>query len=350
MKLLIIIGAGASHDCIPNHTEPSEEFRLPLANQLFSFLLPTQRTGLRRYGLTNIASTLREKADKQGEKFNIEEELRVIKDKADLNIEKSLFKARFYIQDLIRELTNKNIESTSSYTVYTDLLRKVKDWTEASPMSRTVDIVTFNYDNLIENAMAHVYSYEWEIEKTREELKLKEYYSLHNVKIYKPHGSINWARKIIKTNNYFLYKRPEETFEVFNSIHLTDQFRFVDSSCIDNPDVEKDYIPAIAIPFRRKNDFDECPPEMQEKMRDAINQADKVITFGWKGAEGKFLQLLEANSKINKVYVISRNGNTNLKEIFLPDKLDLINTSFSSFISDNHAFEGLLDRIGKEAT
>ena len=172
MHLLIVIGAGASHDCWLEHIPKPidhEDLRLPLANLLFSHI-PYQNTYLQKYNLMGLAGTLRNKARMQGQTYDVEVELATIYNEAntrkDYNGLQNLFKARFYLHSLITNLTQLTLEHTYSHTVYVDLLNKLKDWIDQSPSTRFVDIVVFNYDNLLEKAMENVYNYDWQSKKT----------------------------------------------------------------------------------------------------------------------------------------------------------------------------------------
>src|SRR3989344_1947370 len=105
MRILIVIGAGASTDCWPEHTVPNNDFRrLPLANALFS---PdsVQDSYLNNYGLMGLASKIRQKTRIEGDDFDIEATLKSINDAAvkigDQNTLQSMFKARFYLHSLI---------------------------------------------------------------------------------------------------------------------------------------------------------------------------------------------------------------------------------------------------------
>lgn len=351
MHLLVVIGAGASYDCWPEHVvipHDYEQVRLPLANSLFS-PLPTQNAFLDKYNLMGLASSLRSKARTKGDKFDIEEELANINDVAikrkDFNTIQSLFKARFYLHGVIKTLTQKTLNYTSSHTIYVDLLTKIKEWIDESPESRYVDIIVFNYDDLIEKAMSHVYNYDWS--SKNESSPLNAYYRGKNLRIYKPHGSINWGREVLHDESHFSYTDINQAFQKFNQLDIVNSFRFI------NPDVftgldDKNYIPAIAIPFKKKANFEECPQEMLVKMLEAIQGADKVITLGWKGADEHLTILLKENHKIDEVYIVSPKADTYLDKIFPAEKLKPYESTFRYFVSDTPTLENLLSTFDKQ--
>jgi hypothetical protein len=115
---------------------------------------------------------------------------------------------------------------------------------------------------------------------------------------------------------YFYYNNVEEAFHNFNKLELTNDFQFIDPMLITDTSQGKSVIPAIAVPYKKKTNFDECPIEMQSEMVNAINRADKLITIGWKGAEEHFTSLLRINNKIDQVFVVSPRANTNLGGVF----------------------------------
>lgn len=345
MHLLIVIGAGASYDCWPKHVPRAhdhENWRLPLANQLFS-PLHHQNILLDEYNLMGIASPLRSKYNTLGDKFDVEAELaRISKtatERSDTNTFLSLFKTRFYLQNLIRTLTLTTLENTHAHTVYVDLLTQLKDWIDESPDSRFVDIVIFNYDNLVEKAMDNVYSVDWRLKN--EDNQLTAYYSGKNLRIYKPHGSINWGREILKGDNQYSYSNNNEAFREFDQLELTHSFQNIDPNIFLHG-ASRNFVPAIAVPFKEKAGFDECPQEMQMKMLEAVNNADKMITLGWKGADKNFTNLLTTNTKINEVYIVSPHASTNLDSIFSEEILKPIESTFGYFVSETPALEGIL--------
>lgn len=352
MHLMLVIGAGASHDCWPNFIETPhgyESKRLPLANALFSHL-PIQNDFLNKYSLMGLASPLRYRAKIDGDKFDIEAELAKFNDTAierkEPNTIQNLFKARFYLHSVISALTDVTLQHTSSHTLYVDLLVKLKDWIDESPKNRYVDIVVFNYDNLIEKAMETVYGYEWNT-KT-DHVAFSIYYKWRNLRIYKPHGSINWGREVIKEFNHFYYKNVEEAFHDFNKLELANSFQFIDPLLITDNNQSKNVIPAIAVPFKKKTNFDECPQEMQFEMLNAVNRANKLITLGWKGAEEHFTDLLKTNSKIDEVFVVSPRADTYLGSTFSQDKIKPFKSTAMHFV--NEALEGFLDGFGNLKT
>lgn len=343
MRILIVIGAGASMDCWPGAVI-NEQDRLPLANKLFT-PLNKQNLFLNKYDLMGLASKLRRQAREEADKFDIEKELAAIADRAekdnDPNTKQSLFKTRFYLNSLINELTKITLNNTSSHTTYVDLIYQLKEWIDDDPRTRFVDIVTFNYDNLIEKAMENVYSYDWGI---KNQTPMSAYYGGTNLRIYKPHGSINWYRTAKGADTDFHYHTAKEAFRWFNQIYIGDQFGFVDPDVFNDLNVNKSYIPAIAVPLRNKTDFQECPEEMFQAMIKAINASDKLITFGWKGSDNHFVDLLkEQKDRIKEIHIVSPSADTNLGTVYEEEYINTQKFGFRDFVSDSSRLSDLLD-------
>jgi len=339
MRILIIIGAGASFDCWPKHISQAVGTNLqkiPLARDLFSPQL-VQDKFLKQYDLMGLASKLR-RISESVEDFDIELELdnlfKIATDRKDLNKLQELFKTRFYLHNTITSLTRTTLKHTRSHHVYIDLLDRLKDWIDESSEDRFVDIVSFNYDNLIEDALKNVYGYDWSIKNKNN--PLEAYYSGKNMKIFKPHGSINWGKEIVRTN-------PGTLFEDFNKINVTGGYRLIDPENL-MMSIQNNYIPAIAVPLREKEHFEECPLLMLNAMKEAIPKANKIITLGWKGADQHFTNLLKSSKQtIQSIHVVSPKADTHLDDIFPREKIQKVESTFSRFVNDPRALESLLD-------
>ncbi|QQS44388.1 SIR2 family protein [Candidatus Roizmanbacteria bacterium] len=341
MRVLVVIGAGASYDAWPKHVYNYNGQRLPLANELFA-PLAIQNHYLQQYNLMGLAAKLRLLADSKKHDFDIEKELAEIfdtaKERNDPNDLQNLFKARFYIHSLILALTQETLKRTNGHTNYVTLLYKLKDWINEYPSDRFVDIVVFNYDSLIEHAMTNVYGYDW-FHKTSDQ-PLTAYYRGNNLRIYKPHGSINWGNEIHKSEKPYIYWNQEEVFQSFIDIKPLSSICVIDPANISRR-IQKSYIPAIAIPYKNKQHFDECPNEMKEEMIEATLKANKLITIGWKGSDENYTSILKKNSHLTDIYVVSPNANTNLDEIF-PSIIRPIKSSFRDFINKTQQLEEIL--------
>lgn len=330
MRLLIVIGAGASFDCwTPEHPN-IKEIKIPLAKDLFSLIDPQEKL-LNHYKLMGLADEIKEVLDRSGkDSIDLEKELETINDRAlvrkDEDMLLALFNARFYLQNLIYDLRTRTLELTQERTAYVTLLRKLKDWIYEQPGERNVEIVTFNYDDLLEEAMNHVYLKTWSTKTGAD--PLEGYYKGKFLRIYRPHGSIAWGRRIDSYPTYY-YDEAKQLVKRFGRFKLSNEFVPADPTWFSpGSGKSKDFVPAVAIPFKTKDTFDECPPAMQKQMEKTVENADILITIGWKGADDNLVSLLKKNKKIKSVYIVSPSGDTELSH--LPKHS--YNIGFSDFV------------------
>jgi hypothetical protein len=86
---------------------------------------------------------------------------------------------------------------------------------------------------------------------------------------------------------------------------------------------------------------------MQHEMLNAVNNADKIITLGWKGSDEHFTKLLSANKNIDEVFVVSPKANTHLDSIFAAEMIKPYKSDASFFVSETPTLEGLLTSFDK---
>jgi hypothetical protein len=102
--------------------------------------------------------------------------------------------------------------------------------------------------------MENHYSVDWN--KNKKHDQLSGYYSEKNIRIYKPHGSINWGRAVYQNDRAFRYHSIEDLYREFLSLELHEGFDYVRPAYFYDDNITfKNLIPAIAIPFKEKNYF-----------------------------------------------------------------------------------------------
>jgi len=256
--------------------------------------------------------------------------------KQDDNVLLSLFLTRFYIQELVSEITQHILNITSKHTIYVDLILRLKEWLDEDLNNRVIDIVTFNYDTLIESALEQMYKYNYYGNTVAPSI------GIQNIGLYKPHGSIHWGRKIQyqdAPSTYYSYTDLLMHYKLYDLLDIV-----VVSENIYNKDIVKNHIPAISIPYKTKTTFDECSEEMRSSMIDVVKGADYIITFGWKGAESHFTEILKLNTKVKKVITISRSGKSNLIDIF-PQCITSVKNQFSFYVGQTNELSKLLKEL-----
>lgn len=191
-KLAIIFGAGASYDFLPTYPpgQPSStflnEFRLPLANQLFDDRKEFASIAGQLRRLVPIIPELRHRSsDKSVEQ--VLEELRSIDEKDPYwpHMQRELMAVRFYLQRAIWWSETAMVEQSAKVSNYSTLIRHIERLRRSQD---PVALITFNYDTLIERALSLNFN-DFTFKS------MDEYVRHPNYKLFKLHGSVNWGTR-----------------------------------------------------------------------------------------------------------------------------------------------------------
>ena len=290
--LLVIFGAGASYDSVPSAPvapgSPNPA-RPPLANELFDDrplftdaitrfpdcipLVPKLRARESGLSLEQLLEKFYAEGPEHPTRF------------------RQFAAIRFYLHFMIWECQLKWKDTSRGITSFAALFDSVERWIK---QYERVALVSFNYDTLIEDALAYF----------RVAINSIDDYVSHPVfRLFKVHGSMNWARVVRtrfedlrSTNAWEIAQRLIETadkLEVSNEYVISTQRP---ASFEAGPG--RIVFPAIAIPVAGKSRITfECPESHLEALRKAIPEVSKVLVVGWRGAEEHFVELLQ---KLNK--------------------------------------------------
>jgi hypothetical protein len=301
--LMVIFGAGASYDSSPDFPPPqpqegpgnqtipaapqnppnSREFwRPPLANQLFLDSHGAFGDIVANYRkLLPILPHLRRPSNGR----SVEEELESFQEEAnkDPEVTRQLYSVRYYLHDLLLHVTNKWLQQTSNVTNYVTLLNQIRrPDTPAEPIC----LVTFNYDLLLDRALL---SFDYKPQDPE-----KQFAAHQTFKLFKPHGSVDWARLVDFQLSPTSRLQPEQLIEHANNIVPTG--KLVVANATDPHQIfnfEKPIVPAIAIPVQTKTeDTFEWPKSHRTYLESLIPQVTKILIIGWQAREAHFLQLL----------------------------------------------------------
>jgi hypothetical protein len=277
--LMVIFGAGASYDSSPD-LPPSMRapWRPPLAAGLF--LDPNGDFGdiVQRYRkLLPIVSRLRKPSN-----GNVEEELESLQDDAhgDPERKRQLFSVRYYLHDLLLNVSTQWLKRTNHVTNYCGLIDQIR---HLDPTG--VCLVTFNYDLLLDDALL---SFGYAKPQT-----LENQFDAHRVfKLFKPHGSADWARLVDAPQDTRL--QPELLIERADSIKLSDKYVFANAT---DPhqifNFESPIVPAIAVPVQTKTeDTFEWPQSHRAYLEQLLPSVRKILIIGWQAKEAHFMQML----------------------------------------------------------
>jgi hypothetical protein len=299
--LMVIFGAGASYDSSPDFPpplppslggyapgfpapyippNPREFWRPPLASQLF--LDPNGVFGdivEKYYKLLPILPQLRRPSNDR----SVEEELESWQAEAseDPERKRQLFSVRYYLHDLLLRVTKEWLKATSNVTNYVTLIDQIRHLSKAG---EAVCLVTFNYDLILDQALL---SFDYKPKDPEDFL-----FAHPNLRLFKPHGSVNWARYVDVPSNTRL--GIEQLIEQADRIKLSDKYLQADpTDPRQMSSLKEPVVPAIAIPVQTKTeDTFEWPQSHRVALEQQLPSVTKILIIGWQAKEAHFLKLL----------------------------------------------------------
>jgi hypothetical protein len=298
--LMVIFGAGASYDSALESIAPAGGgvgvgYRPPLANQLFEdreTFLPI------REHFQPLLPVIADIVGRGG--LSVEQVLQRLQGEASAYPTRyqQLAAVRFYLQALITDIIETwywpsgkgqrlpRQAAAHRATAHVALIDQIRRHRLKEP----VCLVTFNYDTLIEKALAHFG------QPTR---TLSDYFTSDQFTLFKLHGSVNWVRRInlrISADSgemanpwrvaAVLIERAGEWQGIDEYVQVADPTYPL---CITGGLAA---VPAIAIPVESKSLF-ECPPEHLSSLMKLLPSVTKILTIGWRATEEHFLSLLK---------------------------------------------------------
>lgn len=278
--LLVILGAGASYgsaDARAIEIARQNEipaWRPPLARELFE---PRSNFGTVIDGYPGARSLIVHLRHTLARGGNLEEELDKVSARAvtDPAAASQLMSVRYYLRDILAACTKNWLALVHSCTNYHLLVNRLSSWTR--DRSEQVLFVTFNYDTLLEQACLDDAYIAFN--------SMSSYIADERIKLFKLHGSINWAHPV-------RFERPPELNDREHAIRYastieipkTFEFRTDWSSGVRG----QEWIPALAVPIQGKGSF-ECPVEHVDLLRSLMPEVDRLLVIGWQAAEQHFL-------------------------------------------------------------
>jgi hypothetical protein len=247
---------------------------------------------------------------------------------------------RCYLQRAITVCQKHWHQTTKGVTNYLSLLREIERTHKGND---PVCLVTFNYDTILESALEQLGHPIRGIEDYTRTPRL--------FRVFKPHGSINWARGVdiqlpgAGTPHSALTYLVEH---VGRYRIISDSFELCDPSNMGVVD-GRPVFPAIAVPVEKKNVF-ECPQHMIDDLTSALPDVHKIITIGWRATENHFLKLLREHLKRGVFLTIVAGNSKDAGEVKVHIHRALINnppesiaegTGFTDFMRGGRAVEVL---------
>ena len=318
--LMVIFGAGASYDSCstyppgatisvpgqsPEFARLNDYHRLPLAKDLFANR-PTFVDAIDEFPQCKpIVPRLRDPAVTSGS-ASVEVRLREIEEEAKTYArgKQEVAAIRCYLARVISGCEAHWRDNTRGITNYLSLLREIRRTHSANEV---VCLVTFNYDTLLENALADL--------APEFEIKQMDDYTRRPVlfRLFKLHGSVNWGRQVHMgfPANLNMTNPPsvlKYLIENATEQEITNRFAICHPSSMGLADGRTPVFPAIAIPVEKKRMF-ECPSYMIEELKSVLPDVTKMILIGWRATEEHFLEMLKQHLKPGVyISIVSANG------------------------------------------
>jgi hypothetical protein len=322
-NVLVIFGAGASYDFARNSVG------IPITKDLFTQHNNFYSQALNgRYGrrAQAIIDEIIEKFQSDAATFSLEDTLSAYQRRSQTSIrsKQALLGFRFFLCDLI-QLYQHNARSSSPFSNnYVRMLRKLQSWQEES--SLPINLVTFNYDTLLDTACETIFQVDFE-NSPQSYATLNSYIDNEDVKLFKPHGSVNWVRNVDRYGD-------EDLISEVSSAEIN-----LSRYALDFKDKESDSVqlPALSIPFKDEKEF-EWPDTHKGAFLDSLEGVEKVFLIGWKAAEPHFTKLIK--DRINrdaKWIIVGRSAASSNLVLENLARLEISNTfrydrGFSNFV------------------
>jgi hypothetical protein len=285
--LAVIFGAGASYDGFPTFPLDGRTMghaRMPLANDLFDNrpLFEAMRERFRAC-LPLIPYLQNRPGGRSVEQVLEQFELEASKngDSGD-RIRQQLTAVKFYLQSIVFECEQASTRLAQGVTNHLTLIDLIE---KSRPKGEAVCLITFNYDCLIERALADGVNFSI--------ASPLEYICKPRYKLFKLHGSVNWGHIImLMPSRQFRGRNDHEMNEMIrdaDKIERSSDFEIVNEIPAFNIGAQFVF-PAITIPAEQKTKFS-CPPSHIDMLKSLLPNVTKLLVIGWRGAENHFLQM-----------------------------------------------------------
>jgi hypothetical protein len=314
--LMVILGAGASFDSSQAYRpvypggggyanfgtpvprpDDGGPWRPPLAKDLFLDRHHAHGSIVTRYPkLSHILPYLREPSGGR----SVEEILESLQEegKEDPESKREFASVRYYLCELLHEVTKGWLEKTNRVTNYAPLLRDILRFNRPS---EPVCLVTFNYDLLLEYAL---FTFDFKLKPPEQHLD-----SHPILKLFKLHGSVNWSRVVNGQHGNRL--SPQHLIGQADTIEVSDTFVLANATDVsDMYKFDDPIFPAIAIPVQTKSEeYFECPHTHLGYLGQMLDNVTKILIIGWQAREAHFLQMLKPKLPLlRQVMVVGANA------------------------------------------
>lgn len=301
--LLVIIGAGASFDCMPGVYSDRRPSALGLPDHPFAFVRPplTKALTMEQPFYNTLVSKYpacrpvvdylrRELLSPSGEPATtLEEALGRYEQSPDPDVKRHIMATRFYLRDLLWGSTAYMQSSalTGGVTNYTGLVRLLRHATAGT--NTHLCFVSFNFDLLLEDACRSHWGFD--------PFDMASYLHPQDVSILKPHGSVQWCWPTdLKFNGGRDYAN-QQTIQQASQLTIDTTAFEIEKVMPFDPAYQGTYgpctVPALALPIANKDSF-AWPDEHATRIQGFKGKINRLMTIGWRAAEPHFRTLLES--------------------------------------------------------
>jgi hypothetical protein len=307
-SLAIVIGAGASYDCIANESDDipphrkttvvNPNYRPPLTRDLFT-PQPAFNEILDRYPLVSgLSEEIRVRLKKaqgsqDGKSESLEQILRELAASQRFDTRKHVLEVPLYLQELFWTIGDKYIESGRSK--FSTLVRRVLD----SSFDRVL-FLTLNYDLLLDKALSEYTSHRFTTIASYTPLG-KGWF------LVKAHGSVNWARTLSNGpdfngdhNGFISELSVDPRFSSETEVLLGDNnevyFPF-------KPQIrygQKYKYPWMALPADGTKEFF-CPDEQIAKTKEFLQSCRNFLFIGFSALDPHIVNLFKVVTRSHRL-------------------------------------------------
>ena len=217
---------------------------------------------------------------------------------------KQMAAVKYYLQDIITGCQDKWLTKSRGITNYRGFLDEVEGWRQNANLNE-VFLVTFNYDTMLEDALAEDLRIRGPYPERPLIRKIDDYLRW-SYKVIKPHGSINWMHSVTTQGAFLNARNPFELIEIM--INSVDELRIDRKIDVVDSYLKKHgkaRIPAIAIPVEAKSEY-ECPEEHLQELWKYLPEVKLMMTIGWRANEKTFVgRLIHGLTRQVKTLIVS---------------------------------------------
>ncbi len=286
--LTVVIGAGASADCVEKGVaEFDEDWRPPFVGDLFKFKTTFNKILHKYPGAEILSEQIRTRL--KNENISLEALLRQYESISDLSLRRYFWEVPLYLQELLGEVTvNFVIRGCTKFDTMALQFQQSR--------FEKVLILTLNYDLFLEKALERIgYSFH----------EISSYISSERkIILCKLHGSVNWGQECLDSwsgpetiSNVLRYirEKPNLNPNISMPVGFSYEHRFING---------KFFFPSLAVPVEGKSGF-VCPPLHTEQVKKILTECPNFLFIGFSALDHDVMELLSLVHKVHNLKVVN---------------------------------------------